>query len=193
MTPLGLALGTFTAAAGVAIAYVLLSGLIWGSGFEPVPRRQLQYMLEVSGVGRGTRLYDLGSGFGRVVLEAAGSYGAVCVGVEIDPLKSWWSRRQAQKRSLDGRVEIRRKNLFDVDLSQADVAFVFLFPPMLGKLRDKMLREMPRGSVVVSYSHRFPEWEPELSNRKRGVYLYRIPARAEAQPGGATAPATEGT
>ena len=177
MTLFGLIVGTLFAAAGVFLAYVLLSGLIWGAGFEPVPRRRLGDMMEFSGVSEGMKVYDLGSGFGRIVFEAARRHGARCVGVEIDPLKCWWSRREARRKHLEDKVEIRRENLFDVDISSADIVFVFLFPPMLKRLKEKMLREMRQGKVVVSYSHKFPAWEPERAEKKLGLYVYRIPAK----------------
>lgn len=161
----------------VVFAEIFLSGLLWGAGYSPSPRRSIVRMLELAEVGENTRLYDLGSGFGRVVFEAAERCGATCVGVEIDPLKCWWSRRVARRRHLDGKVEIKRENLFTVDVSDADVVFLFLFPPVMRRISEKLLAQMKPGRFVVSQSHKIPGWQPVISDEKLDAYLYRVPPR----------------
>lgn len=177
MIPFHVLVAIAAVALAAAIAEVFLSGLIWGAGYSPSPHKTVVRMLDAAGVLEGTKVYDLGSGFGGVVFEAARRYGATCVGVEIDPLKCWWSRWAAKRKQLDGKVEIRRKNLFDVDVSDADVVFLFLYPPVMKKVKEKLLKQMKPGKVVVSRSYRLPGWEPEVADEKLGAYLYRVPPR----------------
>ena len=177
MIPFHALVAIAVASFAVITAEVFLSGLIWGAGYSPSPRKSVTRMLTAAGVSEGTKVYDLGSGFGGVVFEAAGGYGAECVGVEIDPLKCWWSRRAAKKRHLGNKVEIRRENLFDVDVSDADVVYLFLYPPIMKKVKEKLLRQMKPGKVVLSKSYRLPGWEPEVDDKRLGAYLYRVPPR----------------
>lgn len=181
MIPFHVLVSIAAAAVVVIIAEVFLSGAIWGAGYSPSSRKSVARVLEAAGVGEGTKVYDLGSGFGGVVFEAARRYGATCVGVEIDPLKCWWSRRAAKRKHLDGKVEIRRENLFDVDVSDADVVCLFLYPPIMKRVKEKLLRQMKPGKVVVSKSYRLPGWEPEVADEKSGAYVYRIPPREDSR------------
>lgn len=144
------------------------SGMPFGAGYQPVPRKAIRRMVELSRPG-GKTVYDLGSGFGRVLFEAAVRDPAGCIGVEIDPLKCWWTRREARKKGLQDRVKVVRANLLDADLSEADLVYAFLSPWLMKKLRCKVLREMKAGSVLVSYDHRFEARALYRADRGVGV------------------------
>ena len=151
------------------------TGIPLGAGFQPTPRKAISRAFELCNP-KGKVVYDLGAGFGRVLFEAASAGAALCVGVEADPLKCWWIRREAKRRGLQGTVRVVRANLLRVGLSNADVVFVFLSPMLMRKLKQKALDEMKPGSVVVSYDHRFRGgWEPEAADAETRVYLYRVP------------------
>ena len=152
------------------------SGMPFGAGYQPVPRDAVRRMTELSRP-EGRVVYDLGSGFGRVLFEAAARDPSRCVGIEIDPVKCWWTKREAKKRRLDDKVQVVNSNLLDVDLSTADIAFVFLSPRIMRHVKRKVLKEMKAGSVVVSYDHRFEGWAPETEDPGLKVLLYRIPSR----------------
>lgn len=155
------------------------SGMPFGAGFQPAPRKAIRRMVELSKP-EGKVVYDLGSGFGRVLFEAAGTHPSVCVGVEIDPLKCWWVRREARRRGLQDRVKVLRANLLRADLSEADAVFVFLTPGLMRKLKRKVLEEMKYGSIIVSYDHMFGSWTPESADAETKLYLYRVPLKEPA-------------
>ncbi len=131
-------------------------------------------MLELAEPLEGRQVYDLGSGFGRIVIEAS-RHGAFATGVELDPVKVLWSRMIVRRMRLGDRARILRVNLLAVDISRADVVCVFLWPGIMEKLRKKALDEMRPGSLVISYWHRFRDWKPEFEDRDLRVYAYRIP------------------
>jgi predicted O-methyltransferase YrrM len=160
----------------IVVGYALWS-FVKGAGFEPVPGRVLDEMVEFSQPGPGKQVYDLGSGFGKIIMRVAQKSGASCTGVEVDPLKVWWTRRQIASKGLKDRVKVMRGDLLEADISAADIVFVFLWHGIMQKLKDKALREMKPGSLVVSYFHEFDGWTPERQDRKAKVYLYRIPAQ----------------
>ena len=151
---------------------LLLYTFVWGAGYQPVPRRSLEKMIEYARPGEGDLVYDLGSGFGRIVLEVAEKRGARCVGVELDPIRCWWSRLSARRKGLQDKVSIVRKNLLSVGVSDADVMFLFLSPLLMDKVEEKLLRELKKGSRIVSYSHQFRGWAPTAMDRETNVYLY---------------------
>src|ERR1035441_5047211 len=51
----------------------------------PTPEPVVERMLELAHIKTGDVVYDLGSGDGRIVIEAAQKYGAHSVGVEVVP------------------------------------------------------------------------------------------------------------
>jgi hypothetical protein len=60
----------------------------WSDGevpFVPTPPDVVERMLEMARVKSGDVLYDLGSGDGHIVIQAAKQYGVKGVGIEIDP------------------------------------------------------------------------------------------------------------
>jgi len=56
----------------------------------------IREILDFAEIKPGEKIYDLGSGDGRVLIQAARHYGAVGVGLEIDPLKVWVARKLAR-------------------------------------------------------------------------------------------------
>lgn len=159
-------------------AYIFVGGFLWGAGFQPIPRKSLIRMIELSSPKEGMVTYDLGSGFGRIVIAVAERTKASCIGVEIDPIKCWWSRYQINKRRLGSRAIIIRANLMSVNLGGADIVYLFLWSGIMQRLKAKILSEMKPGCVVLSYWHKFNGWEPEYSDDKLKVYLYRVPHRS---------------
>ncbi len=152
------------------------TGIPLGAGFQPTPRKAINRIFQLCEP-KGKVVYDLGAGFGRVLFEAASAGAALCVGVEADPIKCWWIRREAKRRGMQGIVSIIRANLLHIDLSKADIVFVFLSPALMKRLKQKVFNEMKPGSIVASYEHRFKGWEPETTDAKLNVYIYRVPLR----------------
>jgi len=148
---------------------------VWGAGFQPTPREEIEKAGRMLGLKKGVQVYDLGSGFGRVVIELAKKYRVKCVGIEIDPIKYWWSKQAVKRNHLTDKIVIKRKNLLEVDLSSADAVFVFLSggTRIMSRLEKKILSEMKQGSKVISYSHRFDrDWE---ADRQEGeLFLYTV-------------------
>ncbi|MDG6914582.1 MAG: hypothetical protein JRN23_06775 [Nitrososphaerota archaeon] len=159
------ALFTFAALLG----YVVLSGMIWGSGWAPSSRRQLEAAATLLGLREGETVYDLGSGFGRALIFFAEKYRVSAVGVEVDPLRGLVTAWSARRHGLPG-VRVLRGNLLDADLRGASKVFVFLTPLIMRRLQGKLSKDMRPGSLVVSVDHRFPDWETVRSIDN--VHLY---------------------
>lgn len=157
----------------IVIGY-FLSTFVKGAGYEPVPSKILDRMIEMSHPSKGQKVYDLGSGFGKIVFRVAQATGATCVGVEVDPIKVWWTRRAIRSKGLSGQVSVVKSNLLDADISEADMVFVFLWDGIMQKLGEKARREMKDGSLIVSYFHEIIGWQPEEEDVKNRIYLYRM-------------------
>jgi len=117
-------------------------------------------------------LVDLGSGDGRIVLRAAKVYRARAIGVEIDPLRAAIARTRIRLAGLRHRARIVRGDLFEADLSGADVVCVFLSRRANELLESKLRRELTSGVRIVSYRHTFPSLKPFAEDSRLGIRVY---------------------
>lgn len=163
---------------GAALGVFMLGTAAIGAAWEPTSRRKVRRMLELSGAGPDDVVYDLGSGDGRVIIEAAKSYDARAVGIEADPLRVIYSRLAVSLHRLKGRVKVVWGNIFHVDLSEATVVTLFLTQRTNQRLKSKLLSELRPGTRVVSYVWTFDGWAPKSTDRENELALYVVPERA---------------
>jgi len=108
--------------------YLFLSGLPWGAGYSPTPKRQLNAAALLLQLKEGDTVYDLGSGFGKALIFFAMRYHTSAIGVEIDPLRRSISMWSARRQGVATNVSVLRQNLLDVDLKAVSKVFFFLSP-----------------------------------------------------------------
>ncbi|HXW95259.1 MAG TPA: hypothetical protein VEJ19_06110 [Nitrososphaerales archaeon] len=166
------------------IIFALIFGIfvIWsvplGAGWEPTSRRKVRKMLEMSGAGPSDIIYDLGSGDGRIVVEAARRFHARAVGVEADPFRVLFSQLMISILHLDGQARIIWGNFFHVDLGEATIVTTFLSQGANRKLESKLLAELKPGARVVSYEWTFNGWTPIAMDADNHLFLYVMPGTA---------------
>ena len=146
--------------------------------FVPTPFEVVDSMLAVAKVGRNDRLFDLGSGDGRIVVTAAKRFGTRGVGIDIDPQRITESRYNADTAGVARLVEFRQADLFATDLRQATVVTLYLLPALNVRLRPKLFAELRPGTRVVSHSFDMAEWTSDSSFNVEGrsVHYWVIPA-----------------
>jgi predicted RNA methylase len=148
--------------------------------FVPTPELVVQRMLELAELKPTDKLYDLGSGDGRILFTAAQSVMLTAVGVEISEPLVTETRERAKALGLAERVTVRQENLLDTNLSDATVVTVYLLGSSNEQLRPKLEKELRVGTRVVSHDFRFEGWTPKAtaevagSGRTHVVYLYEI-------------------
>ncbi|WP_456433826.1 hypothetical protein [Thermosulfuriphilus sp.] len=119
-----------------------------------------------------TRLYDLGCGDGRFLLAAWQKYGVCGIGYEINPYAYLLCRLKALL--LGAPVVCRREDFWQVDLSEAEVVFCYLFPDLMKPLAEKLDRELPEGATVISCNFPLPGWRPEkIIKVEDPIYFYK--------------------
>ena len=78
---------SFTRILVVAVLFVTLRPLAWAQEtipFVPSPPYVVERMLQLAEIKKGDVLYDMGSGDGRIVIEAAKKYGIRGVGIDLN-------------------------------------------------------------------------------------------------------------
>ncbi|XP_062340430.1 adenine nucleotide translocase lysine N-methyltransferase isoform X1 [Osmerus eperlanus] len=162
--------GIFQITAGTGLAvYAMWAGVLM-PGFRKVPLRlQVPYQpasrIQVNNVmtllkGRHGTLVDLGSGDGRIVLEANRQGFSPAVGYELNPWLISLARFHAWRAGQYEKVSFRREDLWKVSLTDCKNITVFLAPSVLSLLQKKLLTELQDDAVVLSGRYPFPEWTP---------------------------------
>ncbi|KAL4622723.1 protein FAM173A [Arapaima gigas] len=160
--------GLLQVAAGSGLAvYAVWVGILM-PGFRRVPLRlQVPYLpasrVQVGNVmallkGRQGGITDLGSGDGRIVLEAYRQGFRPAVGYELNPWLVRLAHFHAWRAGHYGQVSYLREDLWKVNLSQCKNITVFLAPSVLPLLQKKLLSELPEDAVVVAGRYPFPNW-----------------------------------
>jgi tRNA A58 N-methylase Trm61 len=153
--------------------------------FVPSPVPVIQFMLKLAGLSAGEVLFDLGAGDGRTVVMAAKSFGARAVGVELREDLAKKALSTIHEGGLADRVTIVNGDMFSVNLTSADVVFLYLTTSANEKIRPKLETELKKGVRIVSHDYEIVGWKPVkvenfCENPKLGypshtIYLYTKP------------------
>ncbi|XP_048351283.1 adenine nucleotide translocase lysine N-methyltransferase-like isoform X1 [Sphaerodactylus townsendi] len=185
--------GLFQMAAGTGLAaYVVWAGILM-PGFRRVPLKlQVPYIpanaKQVENVmllleGRTGKMVDLGSGDGRIVLEAYRRGFKPAIGYELNPWLLRLSSYRAWKAGCYGKVSYLREDLWKVNLSDCTNVTVFLAPSVLQLLERKLLTELPDEARVVAGRFPLPNWMPThmTGHGLNRAWAYDIKAVRQAQ------------
>lgn len=146
----------------IIILVLCVLGLSWFAGndapFVPTKIEKINKLFKEVGLKKGQVFYELGSGDGRVVLEAAKS-GAKAYGVEQSWLRVWYSRIQAKEQKIPNAC-FYHNNVFKLNYNPADITYIFLLPGGVEKLEKKLKQELKPGSLVITQTFHFKNWKP---------------------------------
>jgi ribosomal protein L11 methylase PrmA len=109
-------------------------------------------MLQMAQVKKSDLVYDLGCGDGRMVVLAAQKYGCHGVGFDIDPVRVEESIANVERHHVEKLVKIVEADIFEVDVSKADVIPMYLLPDMNRRLLPQ-LEKLKNGSRIVTHDY----------------------------------------
>ncbi len=147
----------------------------------PTPEAMVERMLDLAKVTPQDFVIDLGSGDGRNVIGAA-KRGASARGVEYNPNMVELSKRLAKEAGVSGKAEFVQGDMFEADISKANVMALFLLPSNLLRLREKLFDLRP-GSRIVANTFSIQDWTADetvtLENCEQWctAMLYIVPAK----------------
>ena len=146
------------------------------------PQEIVDRMLELADLKPGEKLYDLGSGDGRILITAVTRFRAKAVGVEISDDLVAATNARIHRLGLDNDAQVIHGNFLDVDLSPADVVTLYLATDANEMLRPNLEKYLKTGSRVVSHEYAVPGWKPKLVDKdpeRHGhtIYLYQMPPK----------------
>jgi SAM-dependent methyltransferase len=131
--------------------------------FVPTPQKVVEAMLKLANVDKYDRVYDLGSGDGRIVITAAKDFKAEAVGVELDDDLYKQSSARIAELGLQKRAKILHANMYHVSLRMATVVTLYLLTSVNERLKPILERDLRPGARVVTHDFLIPGWTPEKS------------------------------
>src|SRR5436190_22172974 len=149
--------------------------------YYPTPLIIVQKMLELGGLKPGEKMFDLGSGDGRIVIMAAQKYGADATGIEMVDDLYRQSMEKIRSLGLQKNARIIHGDIFKQDYSSAGLVTVYLLPTSNDKIRPLLEKQLKKGTRIVSHDFPFRDWSPEKEvtieddgeGRSHTLYLYR--------------------
>jgi protein-L-isoaspartate O-methyltransferase len=149
--------------------------------YYPTPETIVEKMLQLGGLKAGEKMFDLGSGDGRIVIMAAQKFHAHATGVEMDKDLHRQSVEKIRKLGLEKSAHIINGDIFQQNYSSADLITVYLLPTSNDKIQPILEKQLKKGTRVVSHDFEFKQWQPEKvetidddgEGRSHTLYLYR--------------------
>ena len=150
--------------------------------YYPTPETIVEKMLQLGGLKAGEKVYDLGSGDGRIVIMAAQKFHADAVGVELRKDLCKLSTDKILKLHLEKTAHIVNGDLLQQNYSSADLVTVYLLPDSINdKVQPLLDKQLRKGARVVAHDFEFKNWTPEQvqnipddgEGRSHTLFLYR--------------------
>jgi len=150
--------------------------------YYPTPETIVEKMLQLGGLKAGEKMFDLGSGDGRIVILAAQKFHAEANGVELDKDLCKQSAAKILKLGLEKNARIINGDLLKQNYSSADLVTVYLLPDAVNnKVQPLLDKQLKKGARIVAKDFDFRNWTPEKvenipddgEGRSHTLYLYR--------------------
>lgn len=150
--------------------------------YYPTPETIVEKMLQLGGLKAGEKVFDLGSGDGRIVIMAAQKFHAIAVGVELDKDLCKQSIARILKLHLEQTARIVNGDLLEQNYSSADLVSVYLLPDSINnKVQPLLDKQLRKGARIVAHDFEFKNWTPEQvenipddgEGRSHTLFLYR--------------------
>jgi len=149
--------------------------------YYPTPETIVEKMLILGELKAGEKMFDLGSGDGRIVIMAAQKFHADSTGVELDRDLAKQSNERIQKLRLQKTARIINGDILRQDYSSADLITVYLLPTSNDKVRPLLDKQLKKGARVVAHDFEIRDWKPEKTEtidddgegRSHTLFLYR--------------------
>ena len=148
--------------------------------YYPTPNTIVEKMLLMGGLKAGEKMFDLGSGDGRIVVMAAQKFHAQATGVELDKDLCRQSLDKIKRMGLQDNAHIINGDLLKQVYTSADLITVYLLPISNDKVSPLLEKQLKKGARVVAHDFEFKNWTPDKvenieddgEGRSHTLYLY---------------------
>ena len=145
--------------------------------YVPTAHRSIERIITGLSISKHDVFFDLGCGDGRTAIYMAKTHKIRSIGIELNPIlhslsllkKAWY------KCSL---VQFYRQDILKTDLKTATIIYCFLYPEILNKLSQKLIKECQSNTLIVSHGFKIKRLQKytvkELTMKPFSTYIYRL-------------------
>jgi trans-aconitate methyltransferase len=143
----------------VTLFILMIDSLLRGHDL-PTSKRATKSVFEIiSQQSNARNFYDLGCAHGIFSLRIKRRFPTIRVfAIDNDSLRIFFARMRAFL--FRTKIDFIRSNIFDVDLSDADIVYTYLWYDLMPPLESKLEKELKSGAIVITNTSKLPNWKP---------------------------------
>jgi len=162
------------------VSLMLITALIsifWvGVPYVPSSSRAIKKILELANLKPGQKVYDLGCGDGRFLIEAEKHSKIEGFGYEIAPIP--YLLGHIFKVFNNSKIKIFLKDFSKISLNQADIIYCYLGPDATQKAATKAFNECKKGTKIITNTFKIQNKQPIFTFQQQAkfpsIYIYEI-------------------
>lgn len=155
----------------------LVYSMLMGSPYVKTKTKRIEVILNNADLKPKQKFIDLGCGDGIVLRTAVKNYHVLGVGIDINPLLIYRARIVSYLEKTKS-IRFYKKNIFEADISKADVIYMFLLPKLLVKLKEKLETESKKRALIISHGFEIEGWRKymikKIKDKPFSTYYYRL-------------------
>lgn len=156
----------------------LILSSVMGAPYVPTKKKLALEILKEVKFKKNGLFVELGSGDARITRTAVKNYPIYGMAVDINGLLIIWSKILSKLDKTGLRINFINKNIFAVDLFEADYVYLFLFPALINKLIPKFNKELKKGAIIISHGFPIGKYKNKLikkvDRRPFPTYYYKV-------------------
>ena len=154
------------------ILIFMMISFFTGAPYLPTPHKRVKEMIELADIKRGDIIIDLGSGDGRILIEAARN-GAIAHGFEINPFLAVLSKFKAVMSGVSKSVHIHVGDYRRHALPKANTVFLFGITSHMKVIEKKLIEDLEPKTKIISYTFTFPTLKIKKKTNTN-IYIYSL-------------------
>lgn len=154
----------------------LIFSWIKGAPYVATTKKDLKEILIQARLKKSQFFVELGCGDGRVLRTAQKEYGISGLGIDINPILIFKANFLKQINNQKS-ISFKTANITQIDLKKADIIYIYLFPKLIDSIKDKLLNEPKKGTLVISHGFKIDflkNMTKTISGKIFKTYFYRI-------------------
>lgn len=153
---------------GIAV-YTLLLIYSWlkGAPYVPTQQKEIDNILKEAPFLKKMQFLELGCGDGRVTRRAVELYDVIGLGIDVNPELILRANFLANHKKLK-KAHFKVQDILKADFSQADIIYIYLFPGLIDKVKEKLLHETKNKVFIISHGFKIPFLNSQLVGQRKG-------------------------
>jgi 16S rRNA A1518/A1519 N6-dimethyltransferase RsmA/KsgA/DIM1 with predicted DNA glycosylase/AP lyase activity len=152
-------------------AFFISITFFFGAPFVTTPSKIIKEIIKLANIKCNDVIVDMGSGDGRILIEAA-KYCKKSIGYEINPYLVLWSKIISMVKKSSHKIDINWKNYMNADLTDASIVVLYSIRGFIPALERKLEKELSKGTLIISYKFKLTNFK-FIKKTKSNIFIYK--------------------